>query len=110
MLAEPLTTTAVIGIAPSNPQKKFPTPCATNSLFTGVILLCLSSLSIASTQSNVSKVAKNSYQNTIFPNFIIAEDFRKTREFYFQQKYYQGILPIDLFLERKKNRNTLKHN
>ena len=39
ILAEPLTTTAVMGIAPKSPHRKLPIPCAINSRFTGVILL-----------------------------------------------------------------------
>ena len=35
IFAEPLTTTAVRGIAPTRPQRKLPIPCAINSRFTG---------------------------------------------------------------------------
>ena len=56
-LAELLTMTAVIGKPPRIPLKKLPVPCAINSLFCGVMRLYRSILSMASTLSNVSRVA-----------------------------------------------------
>ncbi len=53
----PRTTTEVKGRPPKSPDSIFPPPCANNSLFGGVCLLCLSNLSTASMFSNVSKEA-----------------------------------------------------
>ncbi|CAI8218499.1 MAG: Uncharacterised protein [Flavobacteriaceae bacterium] len=57
ILAELLTITWVIGRPPIAPEMTLPTPWANNSRFVGVTLLCGSILSVASTQSSVSKLA-----------------------------------------------------
>ena len=56
MFAELRTITCVIGKPPINPEITFPNPCAFNSRLVGVILLSGSNLSVASTQSKVSKL------------------------------------------------------
>lgn len=58
-LAAPRTTTAVMGMAPSRPQRMLPIPCARSSRLTGVMRFLLSNLSTASTHNKVSKVASN---------------------------------------------------
>ena len=56
-LAELLTITAVMGIPPSIPLKKFPVPWAISSRFCGVIRLNGSNLSMAAILNRVSSVA-----------------------------------------------------
>ena len=69
----------------------FPVPCAINSRFTGVILLCLSNLSIASTHSRLSKVANNPI---IIPVFQMAadENILDTSAIFKSLKILDGIL------------------
>ena len=57
MLAELRTITCVIGKPPIKPDTILPAPCASNSLLVGVTFLWGSNLSVASTQSKVSKLA-----------------------------------------------------
>ena len=75
IFAELRTITCVTGKPPINPEITFPNPCAFNSLFVEVILLYGSILSVASTQSKVSKLATIANTIAIFQTskFVIAE-------------------------------------
>ena len=65
MLAELRTITCVIGRPPINPDIIFPEPCAINSRLVGVTLFSGSNLSVASTQSNVSRLATRAIVNAV---------------------------------------------
>ena len=71
ILAELRTITWVNGRPPISPDTMFPRPCAFNSLLVGVTLLFGSSLSVASTQSNVSKLATMASTIAIFQTSIL---------------------------------------
>ena len=65
MLAELLTITCVIGNPPIIPESIFPVPWAKSSRLVGVVLLCGSSLSVASTHNKVSRLATNAMVNPV---------------------------------------------
>ena len=65
IFAELLTITCVTGSPPIIPEMIFPAPWANNSRLVGVTLFSGSSLSVASTQSNVSKLATKAIVNAV---------------------------------------------
>ena len=79
MLAELLTITCVIGNPPINPEIIFPAPCAKSSLLVGVTFLFGSSLSVASTQSRVSRLATKAKVNATIQIscWVMTEKFGK---------------------------------
>ena len=93
-LAAPLTTTAVIGIAPKSPQVIFPMPCAMSSRLTGVMRLRLSNLSTASMQSKVSKVASSPIIIPSFQISVVEKSFESRGKKYLQ-KYWKEYLLIE---------------
>ena len=57
MFAELRTITCVTGSPPIRPETMLPSPCALSSRLVGVMRLCGSRRSVASTQSSVSMLA-----------------------------------------------------